>query len=207
MPTKTFFNLPKDKQARLLEAARIEFSRTSLSEASIANIVKHAEIPRGSFYQYFEDKEDLFYYYFSCIKKDNKKMFLNAIKVHDGDFISAFEDYFVQTVDLLLEEKNQQFFKNMFLRMDYRASRKITPDLIKSRQEKHADMQKKFIQLIDMELLNIENEEESEMLMRLLMTIMFQTIGDGFSADLSKEQIIQNFNLKMKWIKNGVYRK
>ena len=46
MPTNTFFHLPEEKQQRLLDAAQIEFSRHSLQEASIANIVKLAEIPR-----------------------------------------------------------------------------------------------------------------------------------------------------------------
>lgn len=61
MPKNTFYHLPEKKQQRLLDAASIEFSRSTLKDASIANIVKLAEIPRGSFYQYFEDKEDLYY--------------------------------------------------------------------------------------------------------------------------------------------------
>lgn len=67
MPTQTFFHLPEEKQQRLLEAARVEFSRVPLNEASIAQIVKLAGISRGSFYQYFEDKEDLYFYYFEKI--------------------------------------------------------------------------------------------------------------------------------------------
>ena len=60
--------MPEEKQQRLLDA-QIEFSRHSLQEASIANIVKLAEIPRGSFYQYFENKEDLYFYYFATLRK------------------------------------------------------------------------------------------------------------------------------------------
>lgn len=60
MPTQTF-SICLKKTKRLIEAARIEFSRVPLKEASIANIVKLADIPRGSFYQYFEDKEDLYF--------------------------------------------------------------------------------------------------------------------------------------------------
>ncbi len=69
MPTNTFFHLPEEKQQRLLDAAQIEFSRHSLQEASIANIVKLAEIPRGSFYQYFENKEDFIFLLLCDIKK------------------------------------------------------------------------------------------------------------------------------------------
>ena len=62
MPTKTFLRLPAEKQARLLDAAWAEFTRVSYADTSINNIVKDAGISRGSFYQYFADKDDLFAY-------------------------------------------------------------------------------------------------------------------------------------------------
>lgn len=62
MPSKTFFNLPEGKRNTLLAAAREEFTRVSFAQASINKIIQQAGIPRGSFYMYFEDKEDLFRY-------------------------------------------------------------------------------------------------------------------------------------------------
>ena len=62
MPTNTFFRLPEEKRNRLMDAAWAEFSQHSFAEASINQIVQGAGISRGSFYQYFRDKEDLFYY-------------------------------------------------------------------------------------------------------------------------------------------------
>lgn len=62
MPSATFFRLAPEKQERLLTAATREFSRRPFSEASINQIIKDAGIPRGSFYMYFADKEDLFRY-------------------------------------------------------------------------------------------------------------------------------------------------
>ncbi len=62
MPTSTFFRLPEEKRQRLLEAAWDEFTRTRYVNASINHIIHSAHIPRGSFYQYFVDKDDLFYY-------------------------------------------------------------------------------------------------------------------------------------------------
>ena len=74
MPKQTFINLPNDKKETLINAAMKEFSRAPLFEASISNIVKEAGIPRGSFYQYFEDKEDLYYFlldeYSQRLRKD-----------------------------------------------------------------------------------------------------------------------------------------
>ncbi|MCU5751761.1 TetR/AcrR family transcriptional regulator, partial [Bacillus cereus] len=62
MPKQTFFNLEREKKELLIQAAMKEFSRVPLFEASISNIIKDAGIPRGSFYQYFEDKEDVFFF-------------------------------------------------------------------------------------------------------------------------------------------------
>ncbi|WP_225350832.1 TetR/AcrR family transcriptional regulator [Lacticaseibacillus camelliae] len=61
MPKPTFFRLAETKRKRLIKAAYDEFSRASFQDASISNIIKEAGIPRGSFYQYFEDKSDIFF--------------------------------------------------------------------------------------------------------------------------------------------------
>ncbi len=68
MPTKTFLRLPEEKQARFIEAAWAEFSRVSYTETSINNIIKDAGISRGSFYQYFADKDDLFSYLLESVR-------------------------------------------------------------------------------------------------------------------------------------------
>lgn len=62
MPKPTFFNLPELKRNRIIEAAIIEFSNNSYDLASINRVVEQSEISKGSFYQYFEDKEDLYVY-------------------------------------------------------------------------------------------------------------------------------------------------
>ena len=62
MPKDTFLNLSEDKKNKIINAAKKEFARVPIEEASIKNIVEEAEIARGSFYQYFESKEDLLKY-------------------------------------------------------------------------------------------------------------------------------------------------
>lgn len=60
MPRETFFNLPADKRDRLVEVALDELSRCSFDAASVSRMVAAADIAKGSFYQYFDDKMDLF---------------------------------------------------------------------------------------------------------------------------------------------------
>ena len=62
MPTATFYRLPEEKRERLLQACWGELTRVRFTDVSINRIIAAAHIPRGSFYQYFDDKEDLIRY-------------------------------------------------------------------------------------------------------------------------------------------------
>ncbi|MEG4457512.1 MAG: TetR/AcrR family transcriptional regulator [Microcoleus sp.] len=62
MPTQTFFNLPEAKRQTIVKLAIAQFASHDYKIASISNIVKQAKIAKGSFYQYFEDKKDLYLY-------------------------------------------------------------------------------------------------------------------------------------------------
>jgi len=62
MPKTTFLNLPELKKKLLLESAAEEFSQKGYEKASVHSIACRADIAKGSLYQYFESKKDLFLY-------------------------------------------------------------------------------------------------------------------------------------------------
>jgi AcrR family transcriptional regulator len=62
MPKQTFLNLPEKKRKVFLEIALDEFANNDYNTASVSKIVERAGIAKGSLYQYFEDKQDLFTY-------------------------------------------------------------------------------------------------------------------------------------------------
>lgn len=62
MPKGTFFNLSGEKRERVLGAALTEFASHSFHQATVDRIVERAKISKGSFYQYFADKKDLYRY-------------------------------------------------------------------------------------------------------------------------------------------------
>jgi len=62
MPKETFFNLPEEKRRLICEVALEEFAAHPFEKVSVNRIVRRAGIAKGSFYQYFEDKQDLFFY-------------------------------------------------------------------------------------------------------------------------------------------------
>jgi AcrR family transcriptional regulator len=62
MPKQTFLNLPAEKRDAFLQIALEEFADNDYNSASVSRIVEKAGIAKGSLYQYFEDKQDLFLY-------------------------------------------------------------------------------------------------------------------------------------------------
>jgi len=62
MPKETFFNLPEQKRTTICQVAIAEFAAYPFEQASINRIVAAAGIAKGSFYQYFANKKDLFFY-------------------------------------------------------------------------------------------------------------------------------------------------
>ena len=60
MPKSTFYNIDEEKRERIIEVIIEEFSENTYDTASINQIVKNADIAKGSFYQYFEDKLDIY---------------------------------------------------------------------------------------------------------------------------------------------------
>ncbi|MBE9048407.1 TetR/AcrR family transcriptional regulator [Pleurocapsales cyanobacterium LEGE 10410] len=70
MPHQTFFNLPDKKRKAITDLAIAEFANNDYKNASITKIVKQAKIAKGSFYQYFEDKKELYLYLVDLASKE-----------------------------------------------------------------------------------------------------------------------------------------
>lgn len=89
MCTETFLRLPEEKRGRFLEAAWGEFTRVKFADVSINQIVRHAGIPRGSFYQYFADKEDLFAYLLEDVQRHVVQILRELLGRMDGDIFQV----------------------------------------------------------------------------------------------------------------------
>lgn len=70
MPKETFFNLPEDKRNLICQVALDEFAAHSFDRVSVNRIVARSGIAKGSFYQYFENKQDLFLHLLQLIAEE-----------------------------------------------------------------------------------------------------------------------------------------
>ncbi len=75
MPKQTFFNLPGEKRDHIINAAVAEFAEYGLENASTNRIVAHSGISKGSFYQYFEDKQDVFMHLVTVLEREKMEYF------------------------------------------------------------------------------------------------------------------------------------
>lgn len=60
MPKETFENLKEDKKTRIIDGLLDVFYELGYDRVTVSDIVKACKIPRGSFYQYFDNKFDAF---------------------------------------------------------------------------------------------------------------------------------------------------
>ena len=88
MPKQTFFNLDESKRLAIIDAALEEFSNHTYNEASINTIVENSNISKGSLYQYFEDKKDLYLYLIELAGEIK----LQHLQKYNSSF--SFDDFF-----------------------------------------------------------------------------------------------------------------
>lgn len=84
MPKHTFLNLPEEKRERFITAAIDEFADNDYQTASISRLCKTVGIAKGSFYQYFEDKQDLVRFLIDLSVKE-KEVLLAEIPIPDSE--------------------------------------------------------------------------------------------------------------------------
>ena len=99
MPKQTFFALPDEKRNRILNVAIEEFSAKPYDTASISNIVRNSDIAKGSFYQYFIDKKDLYQYLIEFANSE-KVQLMKGMPIPDpnADLFEYFRWLFQSTV-------------------------------------------------------------------------------------------------------------
>ena len=78
MPKPTFHNLPDAKRQRIIDAAIEEFASQPYAKATLDNIVAAAGISKGSMYQYFGGKSDLYQWLLTSYMAEKKMAAIGA---------------------------------------------------------------------------------------------------------------------------------
>ncbi|MGE5631871.1 MAG: TetR/AcrR family transcriptional regulator [Caulobacteraceae bacterium] len=117
MPKDTFFNLSAEKQEKIVRAAISEFLKHGFEKGNVGDIAKSAGVAKGSMYQYFENKKELFIYSVRWAMD----LFMNKYSKYtipkDTDIFDYFYQSSKQILVMLREEKESAIFlQDVFLR-------------------------------------------------------------------------------------------
>jgi AcrR family transcriptional regulator len=104
MPKETFFNLPEDKRALICQVAVDEFATHSFDQASINRIIAASGIAKGSFYQYFEDKKDLFQYLLQVVAAEKLNYLAPVMRnPEQHDFFALVRELYLSGIQFAAE--------------------------------------------------------------------------------------------------------
>ena len=201
MPKETFLKLSKEKQQKVIKAAKKEFARVPIENVSIKNIVEEADIARGSFYQYFESKEDLLIY---ILKENSEKLNIklkNEVSKTNGDIFKLY----IFLYDSMLEEftgnSDQDLFKQIFVNL--KSSDENIFDIVKNIKPKNII---DYYEQIDKTNLKIESYEDLIIVCDMLSAITRRALIKNFK-NKSKEDCRAMFLKEIEYLKHGIEKK
>lgn len=194
--------MPEDKKNKILKAANKEFERVPIEQVSIKNIVESAEIARGSFYQYFEDKEDLFQYIMSAKMGNMQNKLIEMIEHENGNIINIFINMYEYLIKIVKIKKNNKFFKQIFENV------KTSDNLMFIKKEEiNKNLEQTLYNLYDRnkDILNIKNEEEFKLVIEMLFAITRRRIVVSLKyKDLEKAR--ETYLKEIEFLKKGIIK-
>jgi AcrR family transcriptional regulator len=116
LPKDTFFNLNEEKQEKVVRSAISQFAKNGYEKANVATIARNAGIAKGSMYQYFDNKKELFFY---CLQW-TVQLFGVKYRVYEIPKEKNVFDYFYDSAQQLLEQFSDErevtlFIQDIFL--------------------------------------------------------------------------------------------
>ncbi len=200
MPSKTFLNLPHEKQEKIKLSAIKEFASVSFEKVSINKIVKDANISRGSFYMYFEDIYDLAIY----LMDDSKTQIIENMQktnvMINGKLDEIILEYHKAVFEYYNQESYRSFFKNFIVYFQGMPEDKMLA--IKGVMKKSSNMND-IVYILDKTQFRDEDEDYikhvTELGFVLFRNVMFQTFIKNLSIEDSRQLLVQY----LKILKHG----
>lgn len=94
MPKQTFLNLPEEKKSLITEKLIEHFAKKPYHLVDISDIAKDCKVAKGSMYQYFENKKDMYFYAVEIAYDRFLKLFEKMNITHTNIF-----DYYENSIE------------------------------------------------------------------------------------------------------------
>ncbi len=200
MPKETFFNLDEAKRNKIIDAAKKEFTVNQLRKSRVSNIIKIAEIPRGSFYQYFEDLDDLYYYVIN--QMFDKVYQAGALFSNDTNDIFEFAQItFEYDYNGFINDMRHDFMMNVFRSIS--SNEEYVAAFKKMRREYIMGILNKM----DLSKIKLKEADELIKMYRMIQELKRNIIHRAVVEDLTKEEASKEFRWYLDIVKNGLVMK
>lgn len=198
MPTERFLNLPQEKRQTVLDAAKKELCAFSYDDLSINRIVKEAGISRGSFYEYFADKDDLIEYIMRDYCSAMEQLYNSYFRQGKFDIFLAAPESVSRAVEYCIREGEEALFRNLFscLRMSRVYSFEWLAEsekLIVSQSLSH----------VDRTSLKDPSDKAVTVLLDTVTVLTRNTMARIFSDYENRERYFRDFRTALALIRNG----
>lgn len=206
MPTERFFRLPQEKQRAIRKAAFREFSRAPLENVSINKIIQDAEISRGSFYTYFEDKRDVLHYLVDQLGREMKGYVLECLRKSGGNIFETYESILEYIIQKCMEENSDRLVQNILSltgEVDFFVDGKTVAEQMEDSMEEYMIQQCQNADPLKTE----RNMKEYKAVNQILQALVCQETGMYFMKMKSKEEIVQDFQLKTGILCRGLQQR
>lgn len=180
MPSTTFFNLPSEKREKLLAAARAEFARVPYAEASINKMIQAADIPRGSFYMYFRDKEELFRYLMGEWSRQLTALLEELLEMRQGDIFAAFLDLFDRIQAEYRDPEKKERYQHIMGVVRNNSGAQLSSLL---GMECCLPMPGRLVEWVDPRLLDLRSADDLGDIFHILMGVTGQAVLRGIQAE------------------------
>lgn len=194
MPSDTFFRLPDSKRARIMEAIKEEIARTAYEEFSINNVIRSCNISRGSFYQYFRNKEDIYLYLLYTCMEQFCEHARQVLEKTEGDYFASFDSTFRFAVRMLCYKDSRSFryhlLSNVGLHEQLWRNSVYSETLEKVTQQ--------LLSMVNTDRLHVQDQEELRTLSTILMTSAFRDAAMIFTQNANEAAVIAVFDQKLR---------
>lgn len=199
MPSKTFYNLSQEKQQKIIDASKKEFSNNLYQDVSLNQIIKNSNISRGSFYMYFTDKEDLYFYLLNEYKANFEKVIIKTLNDNDGEIFSTFENLFTLLSNNIIKNNNSNFIKKVFLNMNYL----IANELLRKKPNK--TLEEYLLKYINKDYLVIKNECDILNLLHIIIMLFMDNLTKLVNEIEDLNIIKKYYNEQLNLLKSAFY--
>ena len=203
MIKQTFYNLPEQKRQRVINAVIDEFADTENDKVSINRIVQKANISRGSFYQYFDDKLDLVEVLIKSYIDMGIDDICRAVATSNGDIFYTFECMFDEIAAFSNDERHKKVLKNLI--SNVRANNTLVSDYIIKRYkgiESLVDITDEFSR----KDFRFKSDEDMTLLQQILISVLKNEIYNYYVFDTDLEESKARYLRKLYIIKQGVLK-